>query len=203
MQTLVKLKINHNAQTGREVPWDLLYLIKKDETAIATRLFNYHLIVEDDAVIKDFLTKVEFSAMENYGMSRSDTAVVNVGGRKPLSDFVDLASYSLLIPILPRGKSAGSKKLRYLTSKSWKYHVKTKSAEGTYREAKSSQGLSLPKVLLSAGKHMEGNPCLGCTNMAKKIVDDKACILGSAECLTKLVVGKGSSFNEAVKGGVK
>jgi hypothetical protein len=190
MQSIVKLKINHKVETGKSIPWELIYLIKKGQEKIGKRLFKYHLIVKSEKEIKGFLKNVNFETLSNQGMTREEIFETPLTPKKKLSELMDIEDYSLLIPILARGKKSGRKSLRYLASKMFRRTVKD--------SASSRKPIEMPQVIISAGDNLEGLPCTNCSNLHAKLVDDKACQLGSAQCLTNIMIGKGSDFNTSL-----
>lgn len=192
MKSLIKLKINHKAETGREIPWELIYLVKKDEIEIGKKLFKYYLIVQDDTEVKSLLDDLDFNHLGMFGMDRSETISEDLRPNKKLKDIVKLEEYSLLIPLLSKGKKAGKKTLRYFSSK--QYRRGLREAHNGYKESNKE----MPKVLISAGEDLEGHPCTNCSNLHMKIMDPKACHLGSSECLSNILIGKGSDFNTSL-----
>lgn len=190
MKSLIKLKINHKVGTGRQIPWELVYLVKKGQEEIGKRLFKYHLIVQSDEEVKGFLGDVEFERMETHGMVRDETYSDSLSPKKKLDDLLNMKDYSLLIPILSKGKKAGKKSLRYFSSKQFRRAVKD--------NVNSKKPLEMPQVIISAGKDLEGHPCTNCDNLHAKILDAKACSLGSTQCLSMILLGKGSDFNTSL-----
>lgn len=193
MKSLIKLKINHKVETGKKVPWELIYLIKKDQIEISKRLFKYHLIVTSDVEVKEFLGAVAFERMETHGMTREEDFFDNLSPMKKLSELMNLKDYSLLVPILSKGSKAGKKSLRYFSSKQFRRAVNESS-----KSKSSKKFLEMPQVIISAGKDLEGHPCTNCVNLHAKILDEKACSLGSTLCLTNILLGKGSDFNTSL-----
>ena len=114
-------------------------------------------------------------------MVRDETYSDKLSPKKKLEDLMDLTDYSLLIPVLSRGKKAGKKSLRYFSSRQFRRAV-NESGKIT-----SSKNLQMPQVIISAGKDLEGHPCTNCDNLHSKILDDKACSLGSTLCLSKIL----------------
>jgi len=198
MTSLIKLKIIHKVGSAKSIPWDLLYLIKDEDLHLRKRLFKYHLVVLDDATIKEALKEFEFELMETHGMTRSETYSDYLSPKTKLEELVSLSGFNLLVPLLPAGKKAGKKNLRYLTSKKFRRSVKESASSYAVTSGKNP-ALCMPKVMISAGEKLEGHPCTNCANLHKKILDDTACSLGSVQCLSSILMGKGSDFNEQLE----
>ena len=198
MTSLIKLKINHKAESGRNIPWDLIYLVKKEDLQICKRLFKYHLVVNDAERVKTLLNEIDFEDLVSHGMHRGDQVSERMMPMKQLKELVNLDDYSLLIPILSRGKKKGKKSLRYFSSKQFRRGIKDAETNRSFGYTFTPPVTPMPSVIICAGKDLEGYPCTNCANLHKKIIDNEACTLGSTECLSNIILGTGSDFNTAI-----
>lgn len=193
MTSLIKLKMNHKATEGRKIPWELLYMVRTEDVDVCDKLFKYFLVVTDAEEVKKLLNGVKFTDLETRGMSRDDYFTKNFKETE-LKSLINTDDYSIVVPILAKGKKRGKKFPRYFTSKQFRRAVREseKSYDVTNRGKLPKR---MPKVLLKAGKDMEGHPCANCRNLPQKILDDRFCTLGSAACIQNIVIGNGSDFN--------
>lgn len=193
MKSLIKLKVRHTVTTGKQVPWDLIYLIDASERDLVGRLFQYHMIVESDAVIKELLQTVEFERIDMIGQDRDSIgSTKTVSGSKDIKSLINLDGLMLVVPLLSRGRKQSTRMLRYFTSKHYRAHLKEVS-----RSKKC-----IPKVTLVAGDKFQSNPCIQCPRIHAKMLDSKSCNLGSALCIRSIIVGSGSDFSAKLEGAV-
>jgi len=193
VKSLIKLKINHKVETGTTIPWELIYLIKKDELELGKKLFKYYLIVTEDAQVKDLLSVVNFNSFGVFGIDRQSIVTDTLRPPKQLRDLITIEDYCLIIPLLSKGKKSGKKTLRYFSSKRFRRVVNSENSSGSKNAPKC-----MPKVIISAGENLEGHPCVNCENLHKKLMDDRACHLGSTACLSSILIGSGSDFNTSL-----
>ncbi len=197
MKSILKLKINHTVKTAKELPWDLVYLVKREDETLVPRLFKYYMVVEQTTAITEFLNTFSARVIEHFGMSRDSLGTDNVPYEESfIGKLVELEKYLLVIPLLGKGRKGVNKQLRYIATRKFRKDI-AKCSASDYTRTNSVQ---LPPVRLSISASGANLPCLNCKLLHKKLIDGNVCKLGSSDCIKNIVLGSGSDFSDTLTG---
>lgn len=194
LKQIIKLKLNYNTATSREVPWELIYLmnpkdVKLPDSNTATQddlcyqLFREYLLVEDSSSISTVLDYVDIEEIVTINPKREDTTSKVMTPRENVRKHLELRNYVMVIPLTVKkvkGLSAEtfSERLKYFTSRNYREH-----------RSNTSTHVSFPKVRLCLGRNFKAHPCATCSNFPTKVAVTESCTLGSRECLENIFTG--------------
>ena len=131
-------------------------------------------------------------------MSRSSICTTELDyDNNKIGKIVKLEDYSLVIPLLSKGRRGVTKGMRYIANA--KFRREIVSSNNKHCHGKIA-GKKLPSVTLNIDNQGAQLPCLSCKMLNRKLIDTTSCALGSSDCLRSIVLGSGSDFSETLTG---
>ena len=212
-KSIYKIKMNYNAEEGRQVPWELIYLLKKPaegtdeptEEQLSSILFKRFLLVRDSEAIIKTLSRCSVHFFEDIQPRRDDSSKEEFpkNDTKEISELLpeDLSEYTLVIPLLARKTRLSTTsqeyqlRLTYIASKSFQDKLKS-DVKKPWRHYNKTK---LPKVTLCLRGKQSMHPCALCSNFPHKVIDVNACDLGSFECIQKILIPQDQDQDQAME----
>ena len=192
------------ASEARRIPFDLLYLVPKNELPDLAKVYDVFIIVEPTPALKESMEKREVTEVRQQGMTRQESQVFKLRTPETLESLVkNLGEMTLCAPVLPR-RSQGETRPGYVLTKGAQAKLtqrhETFTAKGAKIKGEPYEEVAASMRLMVNGK--ERLPCAICTQGLKKVLDDTACTLGTESCFKKISLKGVHSFHEKEKGGV-